>query len=431
MRRTDIEAVGDVAGEALAAGGALVRGMHEGIARRPFAILGAAAAPVRVVHDGVAGAVYGGVGGALRAAARAGAAVAARGAGDAAPALAEGPRSSLALAALNGLYGDHLDARGNALALGMGFRRRGTDVDATAAGLATAFPDATSRLAVFVHGLGETDAAWRLAPRRGADRTAGARTASACRTSSASRRCTSATTPACASRATAASSPACSTTLVAGWPGGVEELVLVGHSMGGLVARSACHYGDVDGRRWTARRAPRLLPRHAAPRRRPREGRQRPRLGARPAARDQALGRRAQRAQRRHQGPALRRVRRGGLERLRGSRRVPARPLPGGPVPPRRPLLLRRRDAARGARRAPCSATCSSACPSSSGRGNGRGRSIPFEVENGRELTGLTHFDLLNHPAVYEQLRAWITRSPQRRALPVGPPATALAGGPT
>ena len=43
--------------------------------------------------------------------------------------------------------------------------------------------------------------------------------------------------------------------------------------------------------------------------------------------------------------------------------------------------------------------------PSASGRGNGKGRSIPFEADNGRELTGLTHMDLLNHPAVYEQMR--------------------------
>jgi hypothetical protein len=48
--------------------------------------------------------------------------------------------------------------------------------------------------------------------------------------------------------------------------------------------------------------------------------------------------------------------------------------------------------------------------PSASGQGNGRGRSIPFEVDNGHELSDLNHFDLLNHPAVYEQLRAWLSR---------------------
>ena len=31
----------------------------------------------------------------------------------------------------------------------------------------------------------------------------------------------------------------------------IEEIVIVGHSMGGLVARSACHYGSVEDHAWT------------------------------------------------------------------------------------------------------------------------------------------------------------------------------------
>jgi hypothetical protein len=53
--------------------------------------------------------------------------------------------------------------------------------------------------------------------------------------------------------------------------------------------------------------------------------------------------------------------------------------------------------------------------PSASGRGNGRGRRIAFEVENGYELSGLTHFDLLNHPAVYAQMHAWLSPDAPRR----------------
>ena len=33
-----------------------------------------------------------------------------------------------------------------------------------------------------------------------------------------------------------------------------------------------------------------------------------------------------------------------------------------------------------------------------------------FEVDNGHEMSGLNHFDLLGHPTVYELLRSWITR---------------------
>src|SRR4051812_36858631 len=82
VRRTDIEAAGELAGEALAAGGGFIKDMHEGIAGRPFGILGPAAAPARVVHDGVSRAVYGGVRGALRAGSRGGAGLLARRATD-------------------------------------------------------------------------------------------------------------------------------------------------------------------------------------------------------------------------------------------------------------------------------------------------------------------------------------------------------------
>ena len=38
--------------------------------------------------------------------------------------------------------------------------------------------------------------------------------------------------------------------LQASWPAPVQALVIVGHSMGGLVARSACHYGQQAGHAW-------------------------------------------------------------------------------------------------------------------------------------------------------------------------------------
>ena len=70
MRRADVEAVGSLAGAVLAAGGGLIKDVHQGIAGRPFAVLGPVAAPVRVIHDHVSGAVYGGVEVALRASSR-------------------------------------------------------------------------------------------------------------------------------------------------------------------------------------------------------------------------------------------------------------------------------------------------------------------------------------------------------------------------
>jgi hypothetical protein len=52
--------------------------------------------------------------------------------------------------------------------------------------------------------------------------------------------------------------------------------------------------------------------------------------------------------------------------------------------------------------------------PSASGKG--RRRTVPFEVDRGRHLPGLNHFDLLNHPHVYDQLRDWLNAEPERLA---------------
>src|SRR4051812_6290564 len=105
MRRADVEAVGDLAGAALAASSSLIEQMQAGIAGRPFGILGAAAAPVRVMHDGITRAVYAGVRLALGAGARGGVGLLARDTDPDAPALTDGTPGAVTVAALNGLYG--------------------------------------------------------------------------------------------------------------------------------------------------------------------------------------------------------------------------------------------------------------------------------------------------------------------------------------
>src|SRR4030095_10668393 len=56
--------------------------------------------------------------------------------------------------------------------------------------------------------------------------------------------------------------------LVGQWPVPVEELVIMGHSMGGLVTRSACYYSALAGHDWL-RRLRKLVflgtPHHGAP----------------------------------------------------------------------------------------------------------------------------------------------------------------------
>jgi hypothetical protein len=44
-----------------------------------------------------------------------------------------------------------------------------------------------------------------------------------------------------------------------------------------------------------------------------------------------------------------------------------------------------------------------------SGSGRGRTRRLAFDEEYGHHVGGAHHFALLNHPAVYERLRDWLS----------------------
>jgi pimeloyl-ACP methyl ester carboxylesterase len=154
------------------------------------------------------------------------------------------------VAALNGVWGDHLAATGNPLAIPMTFRVGGRALDASTS-------KATGRIVVLVHGLAMNDLQWT---RNGHDHgQALARDAGF--------------TPVHLHynsglhiSQNGAAFSALLDDLVAHWPVPVQELVIVGHSMGGLVARSACHVGE--DRPW--RRALTALvclgtPHHGAP----------------------------------------------------------------------------------------------------------------------------------------------------------------------
>jgi hypothetical protein len=149
------------------------------------------------------------------------------------------------LAVLNGVLGDHLHARGNPLATPMTLRHAG--------------PATGSKIAVLVHGLCATERAWQ---RDGHDHGAAlARdlgyTPVYVRYSSGRHISTNGHDLA-----------GLLETLVATWPVALDDLVLIGHSMGGLVARSACLAAERAGHTWLGRlRAMIALgsPHHGAP----------------------------------------------------------------------------------------------------------------------------------------------------------------------
>ncbi|MFW5472935.1 alpha/beta fold hydrolase [Knoellia sp. CPCC 206450] len=145
-----------------------------------------------------------------------------------------GPNGARAF--VNAFFGDRLDVAGSALSHTMGVRRRGRSVPLTREGLATAYPEATGEVVVLVHGLLVTETFWqqgRFGHRLREDL---------------------GLTPVTVRYNTGLrishnghDLDRILTRLVAHWPVPVTRLVLVGHSMGGLVVHSALAQADVEG----------------------------------------------------------------------------------------------------------------------------------------------------------------------------------------
>jgi hypothetical protein len=154
---------------------------------------------------------------------------------------APSPRREALLAALNGVWGDHLAATGNPLAIPMTLRVDGRVID-PAAGPAPGRGDGR-RLLVMVHGLCMSDLQWR---RHGHDH--GAMLAESAGWTTLHLHYNSGLHVAANGHAL----DALLEDLLRRWPVPVDALALVGHSMGGLLVRSACHAASVAGHRWPA-----------------------------------------------------------------------------------------------------------------------------------------------------------------------------------
>lgn len=146
--------------------------------------------------------------------------------------------------AANGVYGDYLVRTANPLAIDMSLRYRGRRVDlhdpASAFEQLNDVPPA-SKLLVLVHGLCMNDRQWN---RDGHDH--GAALADELGYQPLYLRYNSGLHIANNGRELAALLE----TLIGNWTTPVEELAIMGHSMGGLVARSACHHGRLAGHTW-------------------------------------------------------------------------------------------------------------------------------------------------------------------------------------
>lgn len=153
--------------------------------------------------------------------------------------------------AVNGFWGDYLSERQNSLDLAMSLRHKGSVLPPERAALAAALPAATGKLAIFIHGLANTEWAWSASAERfygDPSVTYGSRLHDDLGYTPLYVRYNS-------GRRVSHNGQALSALLaqlVAEYPAAVEEIVLVGHSMGGLVARSAAYYGASENEPWVS-----------------------------------------------------------------------------------------------------------------------------------------------------------------------------------
>lgn len=153
-----------------------------------------------------------------------------------------GEKLEQALAILNGAVGDYLVRTDNGLATPMCLVRDGREVALTREALGRVHPDASGRVVVLVHGLMCTETIWRLED--GSD--FGSRLQQEFGYTPLYVRYNTGRSIADNGLAFARLLDA----LCREYPGELRELSLLGFSMGGLVARSACHVASVERLGW-------------------------------------------------------------------------------------------------------------------------------------------------------------------------------------
>lgn len=198
-----------------------------GLTRR---LVGPGAAVPEALHRGIAGAVYAGLGLGLKAASTGLDRAAEAGLGGR---LEATPRGRFVSSTVNGLIGDRLLLERPQLAIPMAVRLDGEDVVPQREHLDRAFPEANGELVVFLHGLCENESYWS----RHRDRTG---------TTYGEALGEQGWTPlylransGLALRENGVALAALMARLVDEWPVPVTRIVLVGHSLGGLVIRAA------------------------------------------------------------------------------------------------------------------------------------------------------------------------------------------------
>jgi len=300
------------------------------------------------------------------------------------------------VAILNGIIGDHLAATANPLAVPMRLRHHGRPLSPESGELTEVIEKPSNRLLITLHGLCMSDHCWT--PQTG-EAAIDIPTALASGTDH-----TRLDLHYNSGRSIAANGrelAALLDQLVAHWPVPVEQITLLGHSMGGLVSRSACHYGVQAGHRWPAQLRRMIFlgtPHHGSPLERAGHGLERV-LGISPySAPFNRLGR----------------IRSAGIIDLRHGRIVDPDDIADSQTI--RPSMPGHVDlyaiAAATAKRADTRIAHRFGdglvpIDSALGRHPDPDRHLPIPLEHQHTLPATTHTGLLHHPQVLETLQRW------------------------
>jgi pimeloyl-ACP methyl ester carboxylesterase len=305
------------------------------------------------------------------------------------------------ISALNGAVGDHLEATRNPLALRLEFCRGGHALALDPATLRRELPCTGGTLYVLVHGLGMNDIQWQ--DEDGID--FGQRLEQELGGSAVRLRYNSGLRISANGREFARQLQQ----LVDAHPHGIERIVLVGHSMGGLVCRSACSHAVRTGQTWRTQLSDVVClgsPHLGAPLER---------IGDRLSAALESLSyTRALALLTERRSAGVKDLRHGWCsdrDRPRNRQSESPEPLPDLP----------------GVRWHLAAATLAGSSDGTRARWIGDGlvpvpsalaqhadpsRSLPIPAGQRHVFRGLGHMDLLNHPKVYAQLKDWLSATP-------------------
>jgi pimeloyl-ACP methyl ester carboxylesterase len=309
---------------------------------------------------------------------------------------------------VNGIYGDELTDQENPLAGAMVARHSGKALALTTDDLAAAYPSATGRVVVFVHGWCLTEQSWfRPARETGERRSYGERLHNELGYSPILLRYNTGMHVSVNGRTLAGVLDR----LHDQWPVPIAELVLVGHSMGGLVARSACHYGAEEQHGWTDS-VTRVVCLGS------------PHLGADLEKGVNIASWALAKLPETRAIAAFLNARSDGVKDLRYGACLDEDWRDADPDE----FLRDRCGEAPFLPHATYHYVSTTVAPSllgmlagdhlvrpQSAAGMGKSRRVPFAADHGLTLTGLNHFDLLNHPLVYAKLRDWLSQSAIRQ----------------